>query len=91
MQAIGQVLPRALAEVVRGAPLSAGKVDFAWRSAVGTAMVRVSAVRLEEGVLLVEAQSPAWASAVMRSSPVILSRMQGLLGPDAIREIRLRR
>lgn len=91
MQAIGQVLPRALAQIVRDAPLSAAKVDFAWRSAVGTAMARVSAIRLEDGILLVEAQTPAWATAIMRSSPVILSRLQGMLGPDTIREIRLRR
>jgi predicted nucleic acid-binding Zn ribbon protein len=91
MQPIGQVLPRALAEIVRQAPLSNGKVDFAWRSAVGTAMSRASAVRLEDGVLLVEAQTSQWAAAIMRASPVILSRLHGLLGAEAVREIRLRR
>ena len=90
MQPIGQVIPRALAQIVRQAPLSPGKVDFAWRSAVGTAMARSSAVLLDNGVLLVEAQTAQWASAIMRSSPVILSRIQGMLGPDAVREIRLR-
>ena len=90
MQPIGQVLPRALADVVRHAPLSPGKVDFAWRSAVGPAMARVSAVRLEDGLLLIEAQTPAWGAAIMRSSRIILSRLQGLLGPEAIRELRLR-
>ncbi|HUR35485.1 MAG TPA: DUF721 domain-containing protein [Vicinamibacterales bacterium] len=91
MQPIGEVLPRALAQIVRQAPLSAGKVDFAWRSSVGAAMARVSAVRLEDGVLLVEAQTPQWAAAVMRASPMILSRLRTMLGPEAIREIRLRR
>jgi predicted nucleic acid-binding Zn ribbon protein len=91
MQAIGQVLPRALEQIVRQAPLSHGKVDFAWQSAVGSAMGRASAVRLEGGVLLVEAQTSQWAAAIMRSSPVILSRLQGLLGPETVREIRLRR
>ncbi|MGE3956226.1 MAG: DUF721 domain-containing protein [Vicinamibacterales bacterium] len=91
MQPIGQVLPRALAAIVREAPLSHGKVDFAWRSAVGPAMAGASAVRLEDGVLLVEAKTPSWASAIMRASPVILTRLQGLLGPDAIHEVRLRR
>jgi len=90
MQPIGQVLPRALARIVREAPLSAGKVDFAWRSAVGTAMARVSGVRLEGYVLLVDAQTAQWAAAIMRASPVILGRLQAMLGPDTVREIRLR-
>ena len=91
MKPIGQVLPRVLAEIVRIAPLSHGKVDFAWQSAVGAAMSRSSAVRLEDGVLLVEAQTAQWAAAIMRASPVILSRLRNTLGPEAIREIRLRR
>jgi predicted nucleic acid-binding Zn ribbon protein len=90
MQPIGQVLPGALASIVRDAPLSPGKVDFAWRSAVGTALARASAVRLEDGVLLVEAQSSQWAAAIMRASPIILSRLQQLLGADAVRHLRLR-
>ena len=91
MQPIGQVLPQALAGIVRQAPLSHGKVDFAWTAAVGPAMSRVSAVRLEDGLLIVEAQTPAWGSAIMRATPVILSRLRALLGPDTVRELRLRR
>jgi predicted nucleic acid-binding Zn ribbon protein len=90
MQPIGQVLPGAIAHIVRQAPLSTGKVDFAWRSAVGAAMARVSAVRLEGTVLLVEARNAQWASAIMRASPVILSRLQAVLGPETVGEIRLR-
>lgn len=91
MKPISQVLPRVLAEIVQAAPLSHGKVDFAWHAAVGAAMSRSSAVRLDGGVLLVEAQSPQWAAAIMRASPMILSRLRGTLGPDVVREIRLRR
>lgn len=90
-QPIGQVLPGALAQIVRQAPLSAGKVDFAWRSAVGSQMAKVSAVRLEDGVLLVEAQTAQWGSAIMRASGLILSRIQAMLGPDTVRELRIRR
>jgi predicted nucleic acid-binding Zn ribbon protein len=91
MQPIGQVLPQALASIVRQAPLSPGKIDFAWRSAVGAAMARAGAVRLEDGVLLVDTQSRQWASAIMRASPLILSRLQNVLGSDTVLEIRLRR
>jgi predicted nucleic acid-binding Zn ribbon protein len=90
MQPIAQVMPRAIAAIVRQAPLSPGKVEFAWRSAVGTAVARASAVRLEGTVLLVDAQSAQWASAIMRSSAIILSRLQAVLGSDAVHEIRLR-
>ena len=91
MQPLGQVLPRVLSEVVRNAPLSAGKVDFAWKSAVGPAIGRASAVLLEDGILLVDTQSAQWASAIQGSTRIILSRLQALLGDDVVREIRLRR
>jgi len=90
MQPVAQVIPRVLAGIVRQAPLSPGKVDFAWRTAVGTAMARVSAVRLEDGVLLVETRSRHWSAAIMRGSSLILSRLQAMLGPDVVREIKLR-
>lgn len=90
MQPLSQLMPRALAEIVRQAPLSHGKVDFAWKTAVGPGMARVSAVRLEDGILIVEARTAQWSSAIMRSSRIILSRMQAMLGAEAIREIRLR-
>jgi hypothetical protein len=83
-------IPRALAELLRGSPLSPGKVDFAWKAAVGPAMQRVTAVRLEQGVLLVDVQTKPWANEVGRSSRIILRRMQTLLGEDVINEISVR-
>jgi predicted nucleic acid-binding Zn ribbon protein len=90
MLPIHHVIPRAVAELLRGAPLSPGKVDFAWKAAVGAAMQRVTSVRLEGGVLLVDAQGPQWTREVARSSRVILKRMQALLGDEVIREVRVR-
>ena len=91
MESTAKLMPKVLAQIVRDAPLSPGKVDFAWRTSVGAATARASAVRLEGHVLLVEAQSPQWASAIMRGSPVILARLRELLGRDTVKEIRLRR
>lgn len=91
MESAAKLMPRVLAQIVKDAPLSHGKVDFAWRSSVGAATARASAVRLEGNVLLVDAQSAQWASAIMRASPIILSRLRGLLGHDTVGEIRLRR
>ena len=90
MQPLAQFVPRALADLVRPAPLSPGKVDFAWRTSVGPGMARVSGVRLEGNTLLVDAQTPQWAAAIMRATPVILPRLQALLGAEHVRSIRLR-
>jgi hypothetical protein len=91
---IGQVIPGAVAELLRAAPLSPGKVDFAWKTAVGPAVQRVSAVRLENTVLLVDlpngAASGQWSAELTRSAPVILRRMQLLLGADVVTEIFVR-
>src|SRR5262245_3505751 len=90
MEPIARSLPHVVAELLRAAPLSSGKVEFAWKTAVGGALERATKVKLENGVLLVEAASRQWAREVMRSSPLILKRLQTLLGPDVVREIVLR-
>jgi predicted nucleic acid-binding Zn ribbon protein len=83
-------MPGALVELLRLAPLSAGKVDFAWRAAVGPVVERVTAVRLEGRVLLVDASSKAWAREITRSSPMILGRVRTLLGADTVARITVR-
>jgi predicted nucleic acid-binding Zn ribbon protein len=90
MRPIGQVMSGAIADILRAAPLSNGKVEFAWKAAVGPALQRVTAVRLEGGVLLVDAASAQWAREVKRSSRVILARLQAFLGDDAIKSITIR-
>jgi predicted nucleic acid-binding Zn ribbon protein len=87
---IQQAMPGALAELMRGTPLSAGKIDFAWRVAVGSAVERVTSVRLEGRVLFVDVTSTAWAREVSRSSPVILARLQTLIGKETIASITVR-
>jgi predicted nucleic acid-binding Zn ribbon protein len=84
-------MPGALAALLREAPLSPEKVAFAWKSAVGPAIQRVSAVRLEGTTLLVDVASPEWAKEVRRMSSVILPRLQTLLGRDTISAIEVRR
>jgi predicted nucleic acid-binding Zn ribbon protein len=67
-------------QLLAGAPITAGKVGFAWGIAVGPAVARVSAVRLDGDVLIVEATSEQWVTEIKRSRTVILSRMQTLVG-----------
>ena len=87
---LASALPGALSELLRGAPLSPGKVAFAWRAAVGPALERETSVRLESGTLIVDAASKQWAREVRRSSPVILSRLQNCLGEKAVTTISVR-
>ena len=91
MLPISAGLPGVFVEFLRGSPLSDGKVTFAWKAAVGPAIERVTNVKLERRVLLVETPSAQWSKEVMRSSPVILKRLQSLLGVDVVERIEVRR
>jgi len=90
MRPLSHAVPGALAELLRGAPLSDGKVGFAWRAAVGPAFDRATAVKLEARVLIVETTSRAWAREITHSTPTILTRMRTLLGDDAIDRLDVR-
>jgi Dna[CI] antecedent, DciA len=84
-----RLIPAVLAEVIRKAPLCPEKVEFAWRAAVGSAMDRVTTVRLDEaGVLHVNAVDPHWAREVKRSSRLIMTRLEGLLGAGVVKKLR---
>jgi hypothetical protein len=87
---IQQAMPGALAEILRDAPLTAGKVNFAWRAAVGPAFDKVTSVRLEGRLLIVDAATRAWAREVTRSTPIVLTRLQTLLGKESITGISVR-
>ena len=91
MRPLHDGMPGALVELLRGSPLSDAKVTFAWKAAVGPAIERVTNVKLERQVLLVETASAQWSNEVMRSAPVILKRLQALLGADVVDRIEVRR
>jgi hypothetical protein len=91
MRPLTHALPGALALLLRETPLSDGKVDFAWRAAVGPALERATKVKLERKLLIVETTSLQWSREVTRSAPVILKRLQTLLGPEVVDRIEVRR
>ena len=90
MRPLRHALPGALAELLRGMPLSDGKVDFAWRTAVGAKFERVTSARLEDRVLVVTATDQRWAREITRSSGIILARLHALLGTAAVTSIVVR-
>jgi len=90
MRPLSSAVPGALADLLRAAPLSPGKVSFAWRAAVGAALERETCVRLEGTTLIVDAATRQWAQEVRRATPTILMRMHTLLGADAVKELEVR-
>jgi predicted nucleic acid-binding Zn ribbon protein len=84
-------VPAALQALLGLAPLSAGKVSFAWRATVGSTVDRATHVRLaSDGRLEVEATDARWAREVRRSIPVILPRLATLLGAGVVRTLDIR-
>jgi hypothetical protein len=85
MDAIHTVVPKALAELFRQGPMSQGKLDVAWRVAVGDALCRVSTVRLQaDGSVDVHPADQRWQKELKRSSSMILQRLNGLLGANTV-------
>ena len=78
-------LSDAVADVIRKAPMSQDKVEFAWRTAVGAAVDRVTNVRLAGTVLQVHAESAAWRREIEHSAALIRTRLESLLGPGIVR------
>lgn len=87
MRPIQQLLPVALAEIVRRQPPSPARTSFAWQVAVGPAVARATAVELVSGTLYVKALDPRWIAEVTRAQDSVLTRLKHLLGPDEIRRI----
>jgi predicted nucleic acid-binding Zn ribbon protein len=88
MDSLNSLVPRALTELLRNGPLSQGKLDLAWRVAVGEALSRVSTAHLQpEGVVEVTPSDQRWQTELKRSSPTILHRLNRLLGTDAVRRL----
>ena len=80
-------MPTVLAEVLRKAPLTADKVAFAWRAAVGAAVDNASAIEWRGRVLHVRVKEAAWQREIERSASLIRARLDALLGTGVIRAL----
>jgi hypothetical protein len=68
--------------------MSQGKLEVAWRVAVGDALTRVTSVRLQPGgVVEVHPADQRWNAELKRSSSMILTRLIGLLGTSSVSRI----
>jgi predicted nucleic acid-binding Zn ribbon protein len=90
MRALSLVVPSALVFLLQRAPLSDGKVAFAWSMAVGRSLDRVTRVRLEDTVLIVDAINGQWEREIRRARSIILRRIQAYLGESTVTAIDVR-
>ncbi len=80
--------PRALGALLRHQPLSDAKVQFAWRTAVGESMARVTSVTLAaDGTLHVHADGDHWRRETARSAGIIRQRLAELLGRNVVKRV----
>jgi hypothetical protein len=86
---VHQLMPNAIAEVLRKAPMSPEKVAFAWRASVGPAINKVTTIELRGRVLHVRTKDLSWQREVERSLGIVRSRMEALLGHGAVGDIRV--
>lgn len=90
MEPLASVLPFAVRRLLRFGEMSQGKLDFAWKAAVGPAIERVTEVCLtDEGTLEVRATDPAWRRELKHSQAMILGRMQELLGSESVKAVKI--
>jgi hypothetical protein len=80
----------ALAEMLERQPMSPGKLQFAWRAAVGPALARAATLDWHDGRVSVTMSSPEWTREIQRLKPVILERLRTLLGRDAVRRLEIK-
>jgi Dna[CI] antecedent DciA-like protein len=91
MRPLAHAIPGAVMAILTTAPLSDGKVTFAWRAAVGPGLERVTSVKLEGHVLLVDTAGALWSREIVRSSAMILTRLEAMLGRGIVESIEVRR
>jgi hypothetical protein len=70
--------------------MSPGKINFAWKSAVGSTFGKITSVHLEGQVLLVDAATPHWVREIRRATPVLLRRLRTLLGEGVVTDLVVR-
>lgn len=83
MEPPGPLIDAVVPALIARAPLTPEKIGFAWRTAVGPALDRATAVRLVDHTLVV-AGDARWRREIDRSRDLILGRLRRLLGPGVV-------
>lgn len=87
MQRSADFATSVLAEMLARQPMSPGKLQFAWRAAVGPALARASTLDWRDGRVIVRMSSPEWTREIDRLKPIVLERLRTILGRDTVSRI----
>lgn len=90
MSAASDLAVEALRTALGNQPLSTGKVGLAWSLAVGDAVARLTTVTLRaDGTVEVTAPDSRWARELGQSRPLIIRRMNDVLGTGAVKRLEI--
>ena len=78
-----------LAGMLERQPMSPGKLQFAWRAAVGPALARAATLDWQDGRVIVHMSSAEWTREIQRSKALIVDRLRVLLGKDAVKRLEI--
>jgi predicted nucleic acid-binding Zn ribbon protein len=88
---VGESIGRLAAELGLGDLQGSAEVAVAWEEAVGSDVAaHVTPVRVRDGVLVVEADSPAWGSQLRYLGADLARRLNAALGRDAVSDVQVR-
>lgn len=79
-----------LGQILLRQPPSPARTAFAWQLAVGPALARATSVEMDGTTLRVRSADPRWLEEIERARPVIVVKLQQLLGPDTVTRITAR-
>ena len=89
-QLFGDVLQRLMRQRGWEKPKAEATVFGAWEKVVGADIAKHSRpVKLDDGVLTVEAESTAWATQLRLLAPTILARLRAAVGGDVVTRLRV--
>lgn len=90
MEQLATVVPLAIRRLLRMGEMSQGKLEFAWRLAVGPAIERATTVRLtDRGTLEVRTADARWGRELRHSQTTMLNRVQELLGTEVVKAVKV--
>jgi predicted nucleic acid-binding Zn ribbon protein len=89
MLSIRDTATEAVRQALSGQPDTPAKVTFAWRLAAGAAMARAAQVTwvADRRTLRLTPADQAWRRELTRARPVLLERLQHLLGGNVVETI----
>ena len=85
MEPLQNAATEAVRRVLDAQPTTAAKIAFAWKMVAGRAVGRATEAEWRgDSALVVRTHGDAWRREILAARPLLLSRLQDLLGPGVI-------